>query len=305
MINLSLSVISKAWLIGVAGLILAFLPSPASAELPELRIAPLRYNAHLEVGQLKTGFIDASNPTGSTVHVAFQVQAFRQINDRGELAFYDDPRIAGAVTPAVREFDLGPREAVRTRFTIDPSLLGPGGAYGVVFLRTVPTGQDSGEIVTSARVGTLLILDIGGSGTRSGRLSGLKLPHFVFGRPQIPISASYTNTGAGEKSLAFAPDLTASAGWTAGPKPTSGPFVFPHRSRVFSTILNSGNSLGFIPVSLHDKSGGSAPLTGWVFAITGIWVQLLFLLPLVLILWLARKKVLLFWSKLFRLLRKP
>jgi hypothetical protein len=292
--------ISKAWLLGIAALIPAFLPSPASAELPELRIAPLRYDAHLTIGQLKTGFVDASNPTGSTVHVAFQVQAFRQINDRGELAFYDDPRIAAAVTPAIPAFDLGPREAIRTRFTIDPTMLGPGGAYGVIFLRTVPTGQAPGEIATSARVGTLLILDVGGSGTRAGRLTGLKLPHFVFGRSQIPASFSYANTGGGENSLAFTPELTAAAGWTSRAKPFSGPFVFPHRSRVFSTQLSPGNSLGFIPVSLHDKSGGSAPLTGWIFAVTGIWAELVFLLPLVLILWLARKKLLIFWPKFSR-----
>jgi hypothetical protein len=283
----------------------ALLPAGASAELPELKVSPLRYQAHLEIGQVKSGFIDASNPTGSPIHVAFQVQAFRQANDQGELEFYDSERLASAVTPALTEFDIGPREAVRTRFTIDPAKLGPGGAYGVVFLRTVPTGQAGGQIATSARVGTLLILDVGGSGVRSGRISGLTLPHFVFGRhATLPVSFSYKNTGTGDTALAFFPGLDAGAGFTGKPLMLTGPLVFPGRTRAIKATLVPANSIGLVPVSVHDRSGGSAPATVWVIADTGVWSDLTVLAAVAFLLWILRKKLLIFGAKCLRFLSR-
>jgi hypothetical protein len=284
-----------------AGLLL---PSGASAELPELRIAPLRYQAHLEIGQPKSGFVDASNPSGSPIHVSFQVEAFRQINDRGELEFYDDSRLAAAVTPALSEFDIGPREAVRARFTIDPAKLGPGGAYGVIFLRTIPTGQATGQIATSARVGTLLILDVGGTGTQSGSISSLQVPRLIFGHAQAPVTLSYSNTGTKATALAFFPKLDLSFGFAGSPKTVTGPLVFPHRARVVKTTLHPGNAIGPVPVTVHDHSGGGAPSTVWVFADTGIWASLTFFLPVVFLLWLFRKKLLIFISKCLRFLRR-
>jgi hypothetical protein len=297
--NLSRAVISA---LAAAALLV---PTAAFAELPELKVAPLRYQAHLDVGQVKTGFIDASNPTGTSIHVAFQVQAFRQANDQGELEFYDDARLSAAVTPALPEFEIGPREAVRTRFTIDASRLGPGGAYGVIFLRTVPTGQASGQIATSARVGTLLILDVGGTGTKSGRISGLKLPRLVFGWHQkLPVAFSYQNTGSAETALSYFPELDVTAGFTGKPHKLTGPLVFPKRTRAIKTTLPADNLIGLVPVSVHDHVGGSAPATTWMLADTGIWATLTLLAPVALLLWILRKKLLISWRKLLRLLRK-
>jgi hypothetical protein len=258
----------------LGALILA--PASAHAALPELRITPLRYDQHLELGRLQTGVIDASNPTGSPVHVVFQVQAFRQTGDRGELEYYNDERIASAITPAVPEFDLGPREAVRTRFTIDPNRLGPGGSYAVIFLRTIDPKADPGQINTSARVGTLLILDVGTGGTRTGRLSGLAAPSFIYGRTTLEADYNYTNTGTGPQALAFAPVLETALG--PDRERHDGRFVFPGRTRSSHSSLALGSHLGPATLTVRDLTGGSAPATRRVFLVTGYWTWLLPLL---------------------------
>jgi len=257
---------------------LAFVPGPALAALPELRITPLRYDAHLDLGHTKTGFIDASNPTGSTLHVKFEVQAFRQANDQGELEYYDDERLAAAVTPAVPEFDLGPRQAIRTKFTIDPNKLGPGGAYGVIFLRTTTPAVSPGQINTSARVGSLLILRVGPGGTQAGRLRGLAAPGLVYGGDTLRANFSYANTGSGSETLAFAPALSAAAGWNGAKHRLLGPFVFPGRARRQSVSLPVANWLGPIPITITDQTGRSPAATVWVFAVTGYWTWVLPLL---------------------------
>jgi hypothetical protein len=253
----------------LVGFILAAWPNVAEAASPVLRVAPLRYDAHLELGHVKEGTIDTSNPTGSTVHVYLEVQGFRQVagDQHGALEYYDDPRLSAAIKPLNPDFDLGPREAVRTRFTIDPNVLGSGGAYAVIFARTATPGGTG--VSTSARVGTLLILDVGTGGTRSGRLSQLDVPWLILGHHELEAAYRYGNTGAGDRALAFTPRLEAGLGTMH--KQIDGPFVFPGRERAGSVRFDLGNRLGVYRVTLRDQTGGAAPVTRWVVMATGWW----------------------------------
>lgn len=249
-------------------------PAPARASLPELRLSPLKYTEHLELGHTKIGFIEASNPTGTPTTASLEVQAFRQINDRGELEYYDDERLSSAVTPALKTFTLGPREAVRIRFDIDPNKLGPGGAYGVIFLKVSSGDVAASQINTAARIGTLLILDVAGDGTTQGRLSNLSAPGFVYGSaPLVTANYSFTNTGSGPKALAYAPKLTATLGSVK--TPAAGPFVFPGRTRPGSITVRPQNQIGLVNFTIHDTSAGhGAPLSRWMFVVTGFWTWL-------------------------------
>jgi len=262
----------------------ALAPIPARAALPELRLSPLKYTEHLQLGHPKIGWIEADNPTGATAHVELEVQAFRQINDRGELEYYNDERLKSAITPALPSFDLGAREAIRVKFTIDPNRLGPGGAYGVIFLRVSSGNPAASQINTTARIGTLLILDVAGGGTKSGYITSLAVAGFVYGsRPVLPVDFSYTNTGKGAAALAFAPDLKATLGWFGKAQHFTGPFVFPDRKRSAQIKVALGDRFGPTRLSIQDTSGRSGPATRWVFLVTGIWTWLSPLLGLVLV----------------------
>jgi hypothetical protein len=274
---------------------------PAAASLPSLRISPLQYSAHLELDHPKVGFIEASNPTGTLQHVTIEVEGFRQINDRGELQYYRDERLAAGIQPGLSSFDLGPREAIRVKFTIDPNRLGPGGAYGVIFLRTTSGSPASTQTNTSERVGTLLILDVAGAGHISGHISGVNLPRISYGHPTLPLGFSYTNTGQGSGALAFAPALTIATGWHAQPQSATGPFVFPGRTRQFRANLTLGNRLWLIPVTVQDTTPGSLEsAVQWTFVVSGVWT---WLLPVMLILFLAMLLGLVFRRRLAGLMK--
>ncbi|HEX3082606.1 MAG TPA: hypothetical protein VHQ86_05115 [Candidatus Saccharimonadia bacterium] len=278
----------------ILGLVLLPVP-PAAASLPALRLSPLKYTATLELGHPKIGYIEADNPTGATMHVTVEVEAFRQINDRGELEYYPDERLAAAIQPGLSSFDLGPREAIRVKFTIDPNRLGPGGAYGVIFLRTTSGSHTASQINTSERIGTLLILNVPGAGTTAGRILDLHLPTFVYGKTTLPLAFSYQNTGQGSGALAFTPSLTTATGWRALPHTITGPFVFPGRTRQGQTNLVLGNQFGLIPVSIQDTTPGTPKYpTHWIIAVSGFWTWLLPVLLIVLfvaaIVWLSCRR---------------
>lgn len=259
-------------LLGAIGLVV--LPVPAEAALPQLQVAPLRYDQHLELGGIKTGVIDVSNPTGSLLQLALEVQGFRQKNDQGDLEYFTDERLSAAIQPDLKEFVLGPREAVRVKFTIDPNKLGPGGAYGAIFVRTVDKVL-AGQVNTSVRVGTLLILDVAGNGTKSGRIEKVSAPWLVYGRPDIPVTVTYANTGSGRQALAFAPELALKAGWFSKSQKAKGAFVFPGRARSGQMSVATGSQLGLVPVAASDLSGGARTMTSWAVMITGFWTWLL------------------------------
>jgi hypothetical protein len=162
-------------------------------------------------------------------------------------------------------------------------------------LRTTDPNAAAGQINTSARVGTLLILDVGSGGTKSGRLSALAIPPVLYGTHELKARYSYANTGHSAMSLAFAPQLRASAGWSAAQKVT-GPFVFPGRTRAQTVTLQLSSALGPIPITVSDSSGGAAPVRRWVFVVTGFWTWALPICLLVL-LGLTPAK----WWKKFRL----
>jgi hypothetical protein len=279
----------------IAVLLAVVVPAlPADASLPALQLSPLQYTTHLDLGHPKVGYFEAGNPTGSTMHVQVEVEAFRQTDNRGALEYYQDERLAAGIIPGVRTFDLGPHEVIRVKFTIDPNRLGPGGAYGVIFLRTSAGGSAASQINTSERIGTLLILDISGTGTKSGHIQNLSLPAFSYGATTLPVAFHYANTNHDAQGLAFSPDLSLSLGWGAAAQKITGPFVFPGRERPATTKITLADRFGLFPVSLEDSTPGAPKYPAqWVLIVSGYWTWLLpvlicFLIALICLLVLRR-----------------
>jgi hypothetical protein len=268
------------------------IPFSATASLPELKLSPLEIQEHLELGHPKIGYVEASNPTSTTAHITIEVQAFRQINDRGQLDYYNDQRIVAGIVPAQNSFDLGARETVRLKFSVDPNKLGPGGAYGVIFMRVTSGEQAASQINTSARIGTLLILDVAGKGTKSGQLTNVSINHAGYGATQLGINFNFKNTGSGQSGLAYAPALQFRLGWSGPYHDVTGPFVFPGRTRVQTINLNAGSHVGLVPFRIEDIGSGHIT-TRWLFIVSGDWTWrlpiILMLISLVIFLWYKRR----------------
>lgn len=258
----------KVYAISLLAAVFALLGSPAQAAVPSLKIAPLKYQEPLELGKPKQGFVDVSNPSDSAVSIRAELQGFRQTGTDGTIEFYDDPNLAKGIIIDAPEFELGAREAARIAFTINPNNLKPGGVYAALFFRTVPQPVSAAgtTISQSARVGTLLILDIGGQGKKEGVVTRVKVPWFSFGR-EISLSYVYKNTGTSEQAIAFNPAFTAKAGVFTRPKESPTGLVMSGNEREFSHKI-SGNYVGIIPVTVRDAETGDSK-TAYTLGIVG------------------------------------
>lgn len=269
-LNTSYSIPKLAFCLLIASTIMMFLNDNVSAQ--SLRVAPLKYEEQLKLGAEKIGYVDVSNPSGSTITVNTQVQAFRQMNIQGDLEFYDDEQIQKAIEVDVDEFELGPREAARIFFSINSNKLPEGGVYAaVLFSADEERVADSEDIEISAinttsRVGTLLILENGDNGVRDGDISKLDIPFWQLGtgiNGAVEFSAF-----EGERFLAFEPGLKMSVP-IAGEKDTETGLVFAGNTRRFDVDM-PGDYIGIFPVKAIDEVTGSTE-HDWVFAVTGIW----------------------------------
>ena len=264
----------------IFGLGLLGIFQPVQAELA-IKTAPLKYQTQLEVGSVKFGYVDVSNPTKNRLRLVTEVQGFRQTGNQGQLEFFDDERIKAGIIPELNDFELGPREAVRLKFTVDANKLGEGGAYGALFARTIPApSQPAGnEVRISARSGTLMILEIGKGGVKQGSINNVNLPSIIFGN-ELKGSFEYANVGVNPKSVAYSPKLSIKTGFFGKPKKYEGPLVMPKSARQIE-FAQKGNHIGPIPITISDADNHAKSKTVWVFAVTGFWK---WLVPLVLIL---------------------
>ena len=146
--------------------------SPAAQATSSLKVQPLSYETQLQKGERKTGYIDISNPSAKNVTVVSSVQAFRQIDDEGSLEFYDSEAVLGGITPDLKSFTLGPKEAQRMVFELDGTKLPEGDVFAALFFTLKPA---EGEMLTQAvRIGTLFIIENGTLASRKAEVTNLQ-----------------------------------------------------------------------------------------------------------------------------------
>lgn len=247
------------------------LPAPASAAAPGLQVHPLHYRDTLAAGHIKTGFVDVANPGDSPVVIETTVRGFRQTGAEGELEFYEDSALSAGIKVDLTGFELGPREAIRVGFNVDPAKLPGGGVYAAIFFRTVPPAQSAGSsyVAESANVGTLLEFTNGPAGPHQGDVSALQLPFWQFGRG-LTGRLSYRNTDRSAHPVGFRPNLSVQVlPWASKPKLNTA-LVLPGSTRSFE-IRRLGSYFGPLPVTITDQDTRRT-ITRWVFACTG-WYQ--------------------------------
>jgi hypothetical protein len=240
----------------------------AQADVPGLQIAPLEYQDTLRPNIVENGYIDVSNPGDSTVDISSDVKGFAQIDSQGSLRFFDDTDLANAITVGLPNFTLGPREAVRVGFSVDPAKLPQGGIYAAIFFRTEPPGQTSSSsyISESANVGTILALTNGNYTRHYGMISKTRVPFWQFGTG-IAGSLDYRNTDRSSHPVGFKPALSAQVlPWDNTPKLTTG-LVLPNATRTFA-FTRTGAFFGLLPIIIRDSDTHTLSIA-WVFACTG------------------------------------
>jgi len=236
--------------------------APASAL--SLKMQPLMYKEALQKGEKKKGFVDISNPSSSNIHLKTSVQAFRQIDDEGSLQFFDEPQITAGIIPDLKEFELGPREAIRLYFLVDGTKLPSGDVFGSLFVSTVPS-EKSGS-ATSVRLGTLFVLTNGTPGQRDAEITKLSTGFWHFGDG---VNGTFTvkNTAREGTATGFFPSVLAVIEPLGKQQQFDSKLVFAGHTRQNDFQLRSSR-LGFYKIAVQY---GDSKQEKWVFMATGYW----------------------------------
>ena len=265
-------------------------PAAARADAPGLQINPLQYEDSFKTQTVRRGFIDVANPGDATVTVASNVRGFRQVDQAGRLSFYDDADLAAAIKVELGQFQLGPHEAIRVAFSVDPKRLPGGGVYAAIFFRTQPADQtsQSSYVAESVNVGTLLELT-NGDGRKQGEVTRLDLPWLQLG-DGLTGTVAVHNTAPEHGGLGFRPELTSRVGPWGRPQPLTSGLILPGNTRRFA-LQRAGAYLGPLPITVADAATG-AHRTTWILACTGYyrWAVPLGLVGLLVLAWLWRRR---------------
>lgn len=194
------------WFVAVAVLcaaIASFLYAPTTHAL-SLELRPLQYTAQLKAGDKQKGYIDVTNTTSDSITLQTQVQAFKQIDNQGNLTFYDDSRVAAGLIPDLKEAQLGAGQTLRMYFLLDGTKLPQGDVFAALFFKTATAaGSGAGG---SVRLGTLFSIQNGTPAAHTAALKRVSVPFFQTGSN---VSGTYMiqNTADPSQNTGFYPEV--------------------------------------------------------------------------------------------------
>lgn len=228
-----------------------------------LGVQPLEYTESLQKGERKKAFIDVTNPSLQPVVAQFSVQGFKQIDDKGTLSFYDDPKLNEGILLDYQELEIPAQKTLRLFFIVDGTKLPTGDVFAAIFARTKP---DQMGVAPSVRIGTLLILTNDTPGARQAEVVSFMIPAFNFGKA-ITGEVKIRNTASANTSSGFSPEVNIQL-WPFGPNKTiAGPLVFAGNTRTIKLDLPS-NQVGIYKMTASYETSQK---TRWVVLVTGVW----------------------------------
>lgn len=266
--------IFAAALVVLGGLItLGLFAFTSHANASGISMAPLKYQSDLN-GKVKKGAVDISNRSGYAQKVTVQIRAFKQVDNKGALGFYEDPLISAGITPDYDHFTLKPNESIHLFFQLNGHRLPKKQIFAAILAQAQPI-KASYNITPVLRVGTLLILKNGnGDPPKQGEISGWNVSLFQLG-DSVNGSFDFKNTEKGDRASGYFPNFTMSGIGNA--YKFRGNLLFPGIERQQQFEL-PGSRIGIYNLTLASDANAGA--SQWVVVLTGYWR---WLLPLIVI----------------------
>ena len=244
----------------------------SSAQAQSLQIQPTIYqDVHLKKGERKKAFVDIRNLSSAAQIIAMKVQAFRQTDDNGALAFYDNEQIEQGVVLDLKEFELRGGEAARVYFLMDGTKLPQGDVFAAIFAQTSPEDEAAAQ---SAQVGSLVTITNGTLSSHTANVSQLSAAPLQIG-DSLDAQYAITNPADEKTATGFFPEITVHA-WPYDTRSVQGPLLFAGRTRSIQ-YHQPGNYFGIINLQV---SAGGQQASRLLFAVTGYWR---WLAPLILV----------------------
>lgn len=162
--------------LAAASALLAFVPAVSAQTAGGVTISPPRFEYTVEPGQVVRDQIQIINSSLEPLTLSSSVRDFVAGGESGEPSFVDDPTkvdsaisISSWITVSGGDsitIPAGGKRAVDFTIAV-PAGAEPGGKYGAIFF-SPPAGE--GQVAVQQRIGSLVILRVGGDISESGRL---------------------------------------------------------------------------------------------------------------------------------------
>lgn len=254
----------KTWILSVVIALTIVVASGQTAKAESLRIQPLQYQAELQKGERKKGHVDITNPSSDPVEARFYVEAFRQIDDRGSLAFFKSEQLEKGLLLDYDSVTIGAGQTLRLFFIADGTKLPTGDVFGAIFAETTPLTPTGAN--TTVRVGSLIMITNQTPGARAVEISELSVPFFQTGAT-LRGKMTLKNPAPKNTATGFSPNLDINITPWGESLRRQGPLIFAGNSRTIDFTVPS-NAFGFYEVTVQANN---ARKTASVFLITGWW----------------------------------
>lgn len=278
------------WLIAVGmGIFVATSIGTSVHAEAALQVQPLQREATLQKGERKQGFVDVYNPQSRTIDVSFRIQGFRQVDERGNLTFYDDQQLSQGVELSLASAQIPAHKTLRLVFIADGAKLPTGDVFAVIFAQVKPDAVSGAN--ATVQLGSLLILTNQTPGARLAAVKEFDLNWLQVGTG-VQATAIIANTAPTGTASGFFPTVTLTA-WPFGPSwQIRGPLVQAGNSR--TVVINEPtDQFGVYRVRV---AVGNSSQERWAVFITGYWRWLIFVIgfvvaaAIVLLIWLHRNR---------------
>lgn len=254
----------KFWLYGTLIVLTLATFGGQSVGAETLRIQPLQYKTELKKGERKKGHVDVTNPSNEPVEAKFYVEAFRQIDDKGNLAFFKSEQLEKGLLLDYESVTIGARQTLRLFFIADGTKLPTGDVFGAIFAETLPLTSTGAN--TTVRVGSLVMITNQTPGARAVEITNLSVPFFQVGNT-VQGRMMIKNPAPKNAATGFFPMIDINMTPWGGSLKRQGPLIFAGNTRTVDFDIPS-NAFGFYEVSVQANN---ARKTASVFLITGWW----------------------------------
>ncbi len=166
-------------------------------------LSPAKVEININPGETATRTISVTNRVDKTVHFGVQVEDFEGSNDPNKTVVLLGNKtgpysLKNYIKPEVTDFTLKPGERITLPISISvPKNEEPGGLYGSVLVRNLPTSGASGA-QTVSRLGALFFVRVNGKAKESGQLKVFRLSdngQKFYTHGPFPFEFTFQNTG--------------------------------------------------------------------------------------------------------------
>lgn len=272
-----------------------------------LRISPLSYDLKIDPGGEETGKIYIENTSEDDVTVSAEFSDFF-VDDAGNYIFSDDKAIRNEklrpylmkdwISLNENNFSLKKGEYKVLEYKIKaPADAIIGGHYGVIFLRTncmvekdnAVVATDKSSICVTGRVGTMLLMQVGGDAVKKGALKELDIPRLSW-EDESKLRMEIENVG----NTHFKPEGNVEIKNIWGQKISDFPIgdrtILPTTSIEFDESIKRQDLAGFYKIVGNIKDGDGNTITFKRYIFMPPWKEIIIVVLVVFgLVWVYKK----------------